>query len=403
MMSVVLLYNGGKRVILFFLIAVCFPIVSVSQNLVTNPGFEQFRVCPGKANDKLVSGLQLIPRWYTVSEASPDYFNACSKNDQVSVPKNFAGNMRARSGNAYIGLILKADKYQYKGDPHYTEHIQNRLLKPLKKDQYYCFEIWMCLGKNSTLAARDFGVYFSKDRITFPNPPDTLPQAHIQYQGEEYLTTTGQWVPLRGVYKAEGGERYLTIGNFIPWISGREIRLREIFNPGDLREYAYYLFDDVSLVEIKDPSKCDCNMVTLEPPAKEEAKDLEESSGDVNDFENVSIGESFILKNIFFEFDKADLLPESFPELDKLVDLMKKFPGMTVEIAGHTDFMGSVDYNNRLSANRAKSVVNYLVQQGIEQNRLTWKGYGKSKPIADNTTEEGRQINRRVEFTVLTK
>jgi OmpA-OmpF porin, OOP family len=102
-------------------------------------------------------------------------------------------------------------------------------------------------------------------------------------------------------------------------------------------------------------------------------------------------------------FDKSDLLPTSFPELDKLVALMKKYPNMTLEIGGHTDYKGSVEYNIRLSNDRANAVVKHLVAQGIDAKRLTWKGYGKSEPIADNTTEEGRQLNRRVEFKVITK
>lgn len=404
MSPIIIKQNISSKFFLVIALTAWFPFLSHSQNIVTNPGFEQFRICPTMANDKLVSGFQLLPRWYTVSEASPDYFNSCSKNEQVGVPKNFAGNMKARTGNGYIGLILKCDPYIYQGSPHYTEHIQNRLSTALKKDRYYCFEIWMSHGKNSTVAARDFGVYFSKERITFPNPPDTLPRAHIQYEGDDYISKSGQWVPLRGVYKAQGGERYLTIGNFIPWVPKRHVRIRNASSQADLREFAYYIFDDVSLVEVKDPSKCNCNMVTLEIPQPIEDTTIAEIEEDeMSEFEMVNVGESFVLQNIFFAFDKSDLLPESFPELDKLVSLMNKFPAMTVEIAGHTDYMGSVEYNNRLSADRANSVVKYLISQGIESKRLTWKGYGKSKPIADNSTEEGRQTNRRVEFTVLTK
>ncbi len=388
-----------------FIILILFAMQQViAQNLVTNPGFEQYKTCPEKHTNKLVTGYQFVPRWYTVSDASPDYFNACSKNEQVWVPKNFAGNMKTRSGNGYIGLILKCDPIYYPADENYTEHIQNRLVSTLKKDKYYCFEIWICLGKNATIAARDFGIYFSKERINFPNPPDTLPQAHIAYQGDDFLAVSNRWVPLRGLYKAQGGEKYMTIGNFLPWLPGRFERLRTSFLSQDLREFAYYLFDDVSLVEVKDTTKCNCNMFTLPPLPVSVVKEvilLEEVPD--NEFELVNVGESFVLQNIFFDFDKSDLLAASYPELNKLVSLLKKYPGMKVEIAGHTDYMGSIEYNMKLSSDRANAVVKYLISQGIETERLTWKGYGKARPIADNTTEEGRRINRRVEFTVLSK
>ncbi|HRZ41518.1 MAG TPA: OmpA family protein [Bacteroidales bacterium] len=395
-----------------FIRAMCFVFLAgsvpgFSQNLVSNPGFELYKVCPEKYNTTLVKHYEICNRWYTVSEASPDYFNTCSKSDKVSVPRNFTGNMKPHGGNGYIGLILKSDRAYYPGDSSYTEHIQNKLTSTLKKDRYYCFEIWIVLGKTSTIAAQDFGVYFSREQITFPNPPDSLPKPHLQYTGQ-VLKNSIKWVQLRGLYKAAGGEKYLTIGNFQPWIPGRFERLRTSFATNDLKEFAYYLFDDVSLIEVKDSSKCACNMITVEPvekPQPEAAlKPVEKKETEpVNEFEKAVVGEAIVLKNIFFAFDKSDLLPASYPELDKLVALMKKYPTMRIEIAGHTDYKGSVEYNVKLSNDRANSVVQYLIGQGIPASRLTWIGHGKSKPIADNTTEEGRQLNRRVEFTILNK
>jgi outer membrane protein OmpA-like peptidoglycan-associated protein len=104
---------------------------------------------------------------------------------------------------------------------------------------------------------------------------------------------------------------------------------------------------------------------------------------------------------VFFDFDKDDLQPESFPELSRAVSLMKSNPKMQVEIAGYTDAKGSDAYNIDLSQRRATSVRDYLVKHGIEKNRITAKGYGKEQPIASNDTDEGRAENRRVEFVVI--
>lgn len=117
----------------------------------------------------------------------------------------------------------------------------------------------------------------------------------------------------------------------------------------------------------------------------------------------VAVGESIILKNIFFDFDKATLRDESIPELARLISLLKEVPTMKIEISGHTDSRGTNEYNQRLSENRSKSVVNYLVKNGIAAKRLQYKGYGESKPIATNDTDDGRQQNRRTEFTILSK
>lgn len=115
----------------------------------------------------------------------------------------------------------------------------------------------------------------------------------------------------------------------------------------------------------------------------------------------IKIGKSFIINNVFFDFGKADLKPESYYELDAIVEILQKNPNFKLEISGHTDNVGSDEVNKTLSLNRAHSVVNYLISKGISKDRLVCKGYGKSQPIVPNTTEENRAKNRRVEFKIL--
>ena len=108
-----------------------------------------------------------------------------------------------------------------------------------------------------------------------------------------------------------------------------------------------------------------------------------------------------VLNNIFFDTDKYDLKQESFIELDKVVKMMQANPKMKIEIRGHTDNTGSKEHNIKLSENRAKAVVLYLTAQGISKDRMTYKGYGDSMPRASNDTVEGRALNRRTEFKVI--
>ena len=114
-------------------------------------------------------------------------------------------------------------------------------------------------------------------------------------------------------------------------------------------------------------------------------------------------GEAIVLNNIYFETDKSELLPESFPELDKLVSLMKASPQKSIEISGHTDNTGTEETNIQLSTARAKAVVDFLVSKGIASSRLTYKGYGSSIPLADNDSDEGRSKNRRVELKIISE
>lgn len=115
----------------------------------------------------------------------------------------------------------------------------------------------------------------------------------------------------------------------------------------------------------------------------------------------IEVGQTIRLNNIFFETGKAALKTESFPELDRVITFLEENPKMKIEIGGHTDNVGSVSYNKKLSAQRAKAVVDYVTLKGVEEDRITYKGYGPGKPEADNTTELGRSLNRRVEFTIL--
>ena len=115
----------------------------------------------------------------------------------------------------------------------------------------------------------------------------------------------------------------------------------------------------------------------------------------------VKVGKKVVLNNILFETGKSVLTASSYTELNRLVNILEDNPLMRIEISGHTDNTGSEALNFRLSESRAKAVVDYLVQKGIDRLRLEFKGYGPQQPIADNKTSEGRKMNRRVEFKIL--
>jgi outer membrane protein OmpA-like peptidoglycan-associated protein len=115
----------------------------------------------------------------------------------------------------------------------------------------------------------------------------------------------------------------------------------------------------------------------------------------------IEVGASVRLNEIYFDFNKATLRSESFPELKRVIDFMNFNKSVVVELSGHTDNWGSDDYNQDLSQRRAESVVNYLIKHGVDAKRLEAKGYGETVPSVPNDTDENRQYNRRVQFTIL--
>ena len=123
--------------------------------------------------------------------------------------------------------------------------------------------------------------------------------------------------------------------------------------------------------------------------------------GDKVDAKGCTLLDITVLKGVNFDNDKSNLRPDALTILDESVAILKKYPTLKVEIAGHTDSNNTDKYNMALSHRRAKAVVDYFVSKGIEAARLTAKGYGESNPIADNKTADGRAENRRVEMRIV--
>ncbi|GAB3946991.1 hypothetical protein GCM10028805_18430 [Spirosoma harenae] len=118
-------------------------------------------------------------------------------------------------------------------------------------------------------------------------------------------------------------------------------------------------------------------------------------------FRNLQVNQAVKLDNVYFDQSSYVLRPESYPQLDKLAKTIISSPKMTIEIAGHTDNVGDRRLNQALSENRAKIITNYLVRNGVPEKRIQHNGYGSTRPVAPNDTEENKRKNRRVEFVVL--
>jgi outer membrane protein OmpA-like peptidoglycan-associated protein len=115
---------------------------------------------------------------------------------------------------------------------------------------------------------------------------------------------------------------------------------------------------------------------------------------------SIDTGATIVLNNIFFEYAKARLTETSKAELDRMSRFLEDNPGISIQLSGHTDSIGTLQDNLLLSRQRAEAVRDYLVKSGISTERITTKGFGETQPVADNDTPEGRQKNRRVEFTI---
>ena len=333
--------------------------------------------------------MQEVDAWWQPTGGSSDYFNSCGKRE-CSVPLNKLGYQSARSGEAYCGIYCSREQYR--------EYLQTRLKSPLMAGKHYRVSFWVSLSEKSPHAVATLGALFTKECIEDSTLGIVMQRETIDLgdQGaqsiavyfkpqvvnprERPLTDTKEWMEVSGEFTAEGGEEFLTIGNFFPFNKSRVVSTRDGNTP---LHGAYYYIDDISVTCIE------------EEPLQTEPETLIATVPEV--------GEVVPLENIYFAIDKSEVLQQSYNEIVKLKELLERNPSMAIELRGHTDNQGTVEHNQKLSENRAKSVVEHLVNMGIDRSRLSWKGFGKSEPVADNNSAEGRQKNRRVEYKVLSR
>ncbi|WP_296311494.1 OmpA family protein [Winogradskyella sp. UBA3174] len=175
-------------------------------------------------------------------------------------------------------------------------------------------------------------------------------------------------------FTAEGYENYFSIGNFY---RNPKTKKQKVLSSSPFL-FSYYYIDAVSIKSLE----------------KEKSKDIIEVQND----SVIKTNEVYTFKNVLFNFDKAELLDISKKELKELFVHLRENPNLSIEIYGHTDNVGLGSRNKELSEQRAKAVADYLISQGLNRSRVESFGFGSSKPVSDNETEEGRQLNRRVEF-----
>jgi len=355
-----------RKFLVIFLILISFANIFaqtlINKNLVPNGSFENFK----KKSGNIKSALPWVG-------TSVDYYQKPINND--------TGRCKgAHTGDSYIGL-----RYQKR----YKEFAEVKLSETLKHGNNYQFECYIRMAFWSNAELKSFGAYFSKGGIKAVNYPEK----------EDILDTVAKkgvlhggfcWFKFKGTYRASGGEKYVTLGNFAPKIITDMVKINSL-KPG-FKE-AYYFIDDVSLKWIK-PKEDEVRTVYVDSVGYEKDSVLQ-----VNN--NVKTGEKITLK-VAFDQGKAYLLPESFSELNKLSQYLFRHPNFVIKINGHSDNSGSKNKSQKLSEQRAQAVFEYLITHGA-QNKMYYQGYGSSQPIADNATEDGKAKNRRVEFEIVSQ
>jgi OmpA-OmpF porin, OOP family len=365
--------------------------VSDGQNLIANPDFEMYFYKPVPIVYHGQTKLEdWLPFWNTPGAFSPDYLSDLRRIDVLDY-KSILDSPLPDKFN-YLAFAL------YKDSDSYSEYIQGKLIKPLSTGQKYCLKVSIALSSYSGFSINQIAGLFSQKPITIRKNESTFsPQVKLSLSEID----NKRFKTLCSCFTAEGGEQFVTLGRFTS-DANLEILPRTNIPQSQfgIDKSAYYLIDNIELVEISDPNDCPCeiNIIQTDTLKTIPKPDLNVPE---NEITKLKQGNSVILKNVNFEFDKYELLPSS----DTILMTLKKFlidnPDIRLMISGHTDDVGSDDYNLKLSINRAKSVYYWLIDKGIDTARLEFTGYGKSHPLHRDSDEKFRALNRRVEVKVI--
>ncbi len=378
------------------------PGISSSKNLVPNPGFEEYFYKPVDIeNDGQDPIENIIPSWYSPDAGTPDYYN--EYRSIAGVPVNLNSSTKLINGKGYVGLMLffhpnyryeqwePQNKTDYSNEYTYSESIQTKLSKSLAKNEIYCFKAQLVLSQNAGLASDKFGVYFSDDSAFFKNNhfPGN-PQITFDISGNSSL----EWQQLCHAYKAVGNEMFITLGRFSsPDHTLITQKIPHEKSDLDINKSAYYLLDNIELFKVSSSLECNCKVdsdsTTTEPKIQNKS---------IPPF--TKIGDSrYVLKNVLFEFDKWDIPENALDELYQLRLFLSENPSAKIMLSGYTDSAGSASYNLELSLKRAEAVKTWLVEKGIETERISCSGFGYDQPV--DASKDVDYLNRRVEFEIL--
>ncbi len=334
-----------------------------AQNLVPNGSFETITKPSERWMGTYADFKRFMSNWHSPNQGSPDVLHV----DYLSklIPQRPNVDIiphRPRTGNVMSGIKTYGCE---KRTQHCKEYLQIRLRTPLIPGVKYYGEFWVN-PISTSVRVHDIGMGFVDSARWQPfkiGIYDILPSVE---QSEILEAPVNEWLKISGEFEVNNFSNFLIIGSF----QDDNYILNEKVEDG--LPYSYYLIDDV-LVR------------PLEPIL------LQDSIVD---------NQKLVLNNIHFEFNESTLQESSFKPLEQLAFIMNNDFSFKITIVGHTDNVGGTNRNQELSKNRAKAVLDFLSDNGIEENRMKFEGKGASEPVTSNEFEEGRAQNRRVEIVI---
>ncbi|MDO1451647.1 OmpA family protein [Rhodocytophaga aerolata] len=362
--------------------SILFSLLSIrlaySQNLISNPSLEQFE---GK----------FAKSWHMIA-GSPDIASRHFINADL-ITRGFFNPFLGPTTFQYVKLIEFGDVCLCQWMNHKRSEVtQVKLSKPLKRKRQYQVSMYVLKASPDEQPLHEMSVYLSSKPLPSAFHPTGYKAAYTSLTSKAYplLSLDNKWMKVQALYKAKGGERYLTLGNFT---GANKEPLAQLLAVEGENFSVYYCYDQLSVIPIEEAEPQEQALEPDEPIA---------APLPLQDTLVKFLPPLITLEDANFAFGKYELLENSFSILDELAAYLKEQPQINVQISGHTDNIGKQADNLLLSEKRAKAVMSYLLSKGVSAGRISYKGLGESKPKESNQTEEGRGINRRVEIEMIT-
>ena len=373
-----------------------------SENLVPNPSFES----TGKKVKRLGS-IESATGWVSPTGARADLF-VSSKIEDINVPLNIYGKEEAKEGSNYAGVVA----YSH-GNKQPRTYVMNKLESPLKKGMTYCVKFNVSLPEASKYTVPYVGMTLSKkpfgtdSKVSIIEDPSLM---HFKAE-QDKLVLSGRynWTEICGTFVAKGGEKYVTIGNFL---NDEECRAKATRMKPDKNvkvaqiPSAYYYIDEVSvqLLDLDRGETCDC---AAEDAGDQYSTTIYHRVANITD--EMSPKEQIEAQQEFFAFGKSNLSAEGQQSLDLIAEIMAANPDLKLQINGHNNKMEDEvgmenDYYADMDNKRIATVMEYLKEKGVDAGRLMPSAKGAESPNAEisDADDEDLQMakNRRVTFKV---
>ncbi|MGY6562769.1 MAG: OmpA family protein [Luteibaculaceae bacterium] len=360
-----------------------------AQNLVQNPGFEEL---DGKL--KKLGQVELAKGWFSTTAAPSDLFNKDTKKEEIGIPENYQGSQKATEGDGYAGFVA----YSFRGKEPRT-YLTNELTQSLKKGQMYCVTYKVSLSKLSKYGVNNISAFLSKKDPSTKDTKTLMYPAQIKHKKNPIYDDQYEFKDVCNVFTSNGGEKYITIGNFEKDEDTEFVKMRRVKGITATQTHnAYYYIDEVSVVPIDDKSECSCGDVEARP-----AKLVFSVSATYD--ENAPLSQKLPNETVYFDFLSDEIEPNFESRLQLIAKELKANTSIKILLTGHSDeeeikkALVQERYEG-LGGRRAESIKDFLVENGVDASRISTKDVENSDPAAKGASDIARAKCRRVTFSI---